>query len=173
MCPSPCPGQVPGPEGRCRLIGEHLQQHLHQSEGAHAPQQTDDKLGGVSCRTQTMKHYRREDWVPSDKTKRPIMLITPVKIIPCQPIQVGCTHLGHQSRGKTTLVAVPRWHPLHHARDGVVGITGPAASRAHVQDLSQELGIKAQPAKVKREKEEKPGSSRSSPDSIQTQFLTS
>lgn len=57
--------------------------------------------------------------------------------------RVTQTYLGHQLRPEASLVVVGRRDPVHHPGYGVVGVTGPAAAGAHVQDLRQQLGIKS------------------------------
>lgn len=44
-------------------------------------------------------------------------------------------HLGHEGGAKASLVVVGRGHALHDAGHRVVGVTGPAPARAHVQNL--------------------------------------
>lgn len=54
------------------------------------------------------------------------------------------SHLGHKRGAEAALVVVGGGDALHHTRHRVVGVTGPAATRRHVEDLSQQLGVQTQ-----------------------------
>lgn len=53
--------------------------------------------------------------------------------------------LSHELGAEAPLVVIPRWDSFHDSRHGVIGVTGPAPTRAHVQDLGQQLGIETEP----------------------------
>lgn len=55
------------------------------------------------------------------------------------------SYLGHERGAEAALVVVGGGDALHHARHWVVGVAGPAATRRHVEDLSQQLGVQTQP----------------------------
>ena len=66
-------------------------------------------------------------------------------IFPVFPVQwEPCVYLGHEGGSKASLIVITGRNSLHHARYRVVQLTGPAATRTHVDDLSQELGVQTQ-----------------------------
>lgn len=54
--------------------------------------------------------------------------------------------LRHELSAKAALVVVPRWDSFHHSRHRVIGVTGPAPTWAHVQDLRQQFWIETKSA---------------------------
>ena len=54
---------------------------------------------------------------------------------------VTAKHLCHESRGKAALVVVTWWNAHHNSGTWVVCLTGPATTRARVDDLSQQLWL--------------------------------
>lgn len=62
-----------------------------------------------------------------------------------KPRPGGRADLSHELGAEAPLVVIPRWDSFHDSRHRVIGVTGPAPTRAHVQDFGQQLGIETEP----------------------------
>lgn len=54
--------------------------------------------------------------------------------------------LSHELSAEAALVVIPRWDSFHDSGYRVIGVTGPAPTWAHVQDLRQQFGIETKSA---------------------------